>query len=78
VLKAAGETEFMLELDEGDVFQLLTEERTAADIIKDSAIGEDSDGKLGEIQEAKQTKKLSGFSPRANYTDLAAAACRRS
>jgi hypothetical protein len=35
VLRTAGETETMLVLDEGDAgFQLLTEEKTAADIIR--------------------------------------------
>jgi hypothetical protein len=48
VLRAAGETETTqeniqdwVELDEGDPgFQLLTEEETAADVIKDSAMEE--------------------------------------
>jgi hypothetical protein len=49
VLRAAGETETAhiqdwLELDEGDPgFQLMTEEGIAADVIKDSAMAEESD-----------------------------------
>jgi hypothetical protein len=31
-----------------------------------------------EAQQTKQTNKLHGLSPRANYTDPATAACRRS
>jgi hypothetical protein len=60
VLRAAGETETTqeniqdwLQLDEGDPgFQLLTEEETAADVIKDSAVEE-----LDELQESTIKKK---------------------
>jgi hypothetical protein len=58
VLKATGETETMqeniqglLELDEGDPgFQLLTEEDIFGDVIKDSAMKEESDKELDELQ----------------------------
>jgi hypothetical protein len=58
VLKAAGETETMqeniqdwFELDEGKLgFQLLTEEEIFADVMKDSAMEEESDTELDEMQ----------------------------
>jgi hypothetical protein len=60
VLRAAGETETTqaniqdwIELDEGDPgFQLLTEEEIAAHIIKDSAMEQESDNELDELQES--------------------------
>jgi hypothetical protein len=66
VLWAAGKTETTqeniqdcLELDEGDPgLQLLTEEETAADVIKDSAMEDESDNKLDELQESTIKKKL--------------------
>jgi hypothetical protein len=66
VLRAAGETETMqeniqvwLELDEGDPgFQLLTAEEIAADVIKDSAMKEESDNEVDELQESTIKKKL--------------------
>jgi hypothetical protein len=64
-LRAAGETETTqniqewLELDEGDPgVQLLTEEEIAADVIKDSAMEEESDNELDEPQESTIKKKL--------------------
>jgi hypothetical protein len=67
VLRAAGETETTqeniqnwLELDEGDPgFQLLTVEEIAADVIKDSAMEEESDNELDELQESTIKKKNS-------------------
>jgi hypothetical protein len=58
MLRSAGETETSrgniqdwLQLDEGDPgFQLLTEEEIAADVIKDSAMEEESDNELDELQ----------------------------
>jgi hypothetical protein len=57
---AAGETETTqeniqdwLELSEGNPgFQLLTEEDISADVIKDSAMEEESDNELDELQES--------------------------
>jgi hypothetical protein len=65
VLRAAGETETTqeniqdwVELDEGDPgFWLLT---IAADIIKESAMEEESDNELDELQESTIKKKLLG------------------
>jgi hypothetical protein len=69
VLRAAGETETKqeniqdwLELDEGGPgFQLLTEEEIAADVIKNSAMEEDANNELDELQESTIKKKLLNF-----------------
>jgi hypothetical protein len=66
VLRAPGETETTqeniqdwLELDEGDPgFQLLIEEQIAANVIKDSAMEEESDNELDELQESTNKKKI--------------------
>jgi hypothetical protein len=66
LLRAARETEttqeniqHWLELNEGDHgFQLLIEEVIAADVIKDSAMEEESDNELDELQELAIKKKL--------------------
>jgi hypothetical protein len=66
VFRAAGETETtqeniqdLLELDEGDPgFHLLTEEEIVADVIKDSAMEEESDNEPHELQESTVKKKL--------------------
>jgi hypothetical protein len=58
VLRATGETEtteeniqVWLELDEGDHgFQPLTKEETAADVIKNTAMEEEPDNELDELQ----------------------------
>jgi hypothetical protein len=60
VLRATEETETTqqniqdwLQLDEGDTgFQLLTEEEISADVIMDSAMEEESDNELDELQES--------------------------
>jgi hypothetical protein len=40
-------------MDEGDPgFQLLTEQEIAADVIKDSAVEEESDNELDKLQES--------------------------
>jgi hypothetical protein len=81
VLRAAGGTETMqanpnwLELDEGDPgFHLLTEEEIAADVIKDSAMEEESDNELNELKEFTIKKKLlssarDGTDAVINYVD---------
>jgi hypothetical protein len=76
-LRAAGETEVTqghiqdwLELDEGDPgFQLWTEEEIAADVIKDSAMEEESDNELDELQESTVKKELLGIDAVINYVD---------
>jgi hypothetical protein len=60
VLRAAEETETKqeniqdwLELNEGDLgLQFLTEEETAADVVKDSVLEEESQCGLDELQES--------------------------
>jgi hypothetical protein len=82
VLRAAGETETMraniqdwIELDEGDPgFDPLTEEKIAADVIKDSAMEQESDNELDELQESTIKKKLlssarDGIDAVINYVD---------
>jgi hypothetical protein len=82
VLRAAGETETTqeniqdwLELDEGDPgFQLLTEEGIAVDVIKDSAMKEESYNELDELQESTIKKKIfsstrDGIDAVTNYVD---------
>jgi hypothetical protein len=65
VLRAAGETEAIqenirdwFELDEGDPgFQLLTEEEIATDVIKDSAMEEESHNELDGLRQSTIKKK---------------------
>jgi hypothetical protein len=69
LLRAAGENETTqenildwLEMDEGDAgFWLLTDKEIAADVIKNSAMEEESDNELDELQGSTIKKKLLSF-----------------